>query len=131
MPCAATAGPAATSPALTLHPVGSPRVFSAWIQARFDRRPPNQPSRLQRTESTGSRRLSRSAPGRPGRTLGRRKRSLRLEHESWEAADGTRRQRHHVVADSVDFLDRPTGGEADGEDGASEAPGRGRTRANA
>lgn len=33
----------------------------------------------------------------------------RLEHDTWVAEDGTNRERHHVIADSVDFLARPNG----------------------
>ena len=32
--------------------------------------------------------------------------SGRLEHDQWEAEDGTRRQRHKVVVDEVEFLGR-------------------------
>jgi len=37
----------------------------------------------------------------------------RLEHDEWEADDGTRRSRHKVVADEVEFLGgrRPEGEE--------------------
>jgi single-strand DNA-binding protein len=31
----------------------------------------------------------------------------RLEHDTWQAEDGTGRQRHYVVADTISFLDRP------------------------
>lgn len=31
----------------------------------------------------------------------------RLEHETWTTEDGTNRQRHLIVADSIDFLARP------------------------
>ncbi len=51
--------------------------------------------------------------------------SGRLEHDQWEAEDGSRRQRHKVIADEVEFLGRRREGEnelqsdsapADGED---------------
>ena len=32
--------------------------------------------------------------------------SGRLEHDQWEAEDGSRRQRHKVIADEVEFLGR-------------------------
>jgi len=31
----------------------------------------------------------------------------RVEHREWEADDGARRSAHSVIADQVDFLDRP------------------------
>ena len=31
--------------------------------------------------------------------------SGRLEHDHWQASDGTKRQRHYIVADAVEFLD--------------------------
>ena len=41
--------------------------------------------------------------------------SGRLEHDQWEAEDGSRRQRHKVVADEVEFLGR----RPDADDGES------------
>ena len=39
--------------------------------------------------------------------------SGRLEHDQWQAGDGSRRQRHYVVAEEVEFLDqKPVGVEA-------------------
>lgn len=35
----------------------------------------------------------------------------RLEHSVWSAEDGSRRERHEVIARSVDFLARPRGEE--------------------
>jgi len=32
---------------------------------------------------------------------------LALEHDTWEAADGSNREKHYVVAAAVEFLDRP------------------------
>ena len=31
----------------------------------------------------------------------------RLEHDTWEAPDGSKRHKHYVVAAAVEFLDRP------------------------
>lgn len=33
----------------------------------------------------------------------------RLEHDIWDAADGSKREKHYVVASTVEFLDRPKG----------------------
>ena len=43
--------------------------------------------------------------------------SGRLELDEWTAGDGTKRQRHHVVAEGVEFLsDGHQAGSANGED---------------
>ena len=31
----------------------------------------------------------------------------RLEHDTWEASDGSKREKHYIVASAVEFLDRP------------------------
>ncbi len=36
--------------------------------------------------------------------------SGRLEHNQWEAQDGSKRQRHYVVAEAVEFLDQKQNG---------------------
>lgn len=46
----------------------------------------------------------------------------RLELDEWKADDGTRRQRHKIVAHDVEFLDRPTRDDnAPDDSAASEA----------
>ena len=55
--------------------------------------------------------------------------SGRLEHDQWQAGDGTRRQRHYVVADEVEFLDqKPVGVEAvtESDDEPAAKPARSR-----
>ena len=47
----------------------------------------------------------------------------RLELDEWEAADGSPRRRHKIVADQVEFLDpaeRPNGAPTDGADGPTD-----------
>jgi len=47
----------------------------------------------------------------------------RLELDEWEAADGSPRRRHKIVADQVEFLDpasRPDGDRPDGADGPTD-----------
>jgi single-strand DNA-binding protein len=46
----------------------------------------------------------------------------RLRHSEWQAQDGSRRQRLEVVADQVDFLDRPRTEQPSGEDEAESQP---------
>jgi single-strand DNA-binding protein len=43
----------------------------------------------------------------------------RLEHQEWSGDDGRPRQRNYVVAEQVNFLDRPAKAE---RDGSHEAP---------
>ena len=43
----------------------------------------------------------------------------RLQHSEWQAEDGSRRQRLEVVANQVDFLDRPRAEEPPGQDEAA------------
>lgn len=31
----------------------------------------------------------------------------RLEHDTWEASDSSKREQHYVIASAVEFLDRP------------------------
>ena len=55
--------------------------------------------------------------------------SGRLEHDEWQAGDGTKRQRHYVIAEAVEFLDgRQVGvdpfGEAEAEPEAERKPKR-------
>ena len=38
----------------------------------------------------------------------------RLDFQEWEGKDGTRRSKHEIVADRVQFLDRDGGGEGNG-----------------
>jgi single-strand DNA-binding protein len=47
----------------------------------------------------------------------------RLSWREWEASDGARRQAVSIVADTVQFLDRP--GERDAADGAADDAGSG------
>ena len=43
----------------------------------------------------------------------------RLAWRQWETADGSQRQGHHIVADSVQFLGGGNGGSASEDEGAS------------
>ncbi len=47
--------------------------------------------------------------------------SGRVEYREWEAEDGTKRHAYSVVADEVDFLDRPP--TSDNDNGAGVAAG--------
>ena len=57
--------------------------------------------------------------------------SGRLEHDQWQTGDDSRRQRHYVVADAVEFLDqKPVGVEAVADaDDEPEAKPKGGKRA--
>jgi single-strand DNA-binding protein len=50
--------------------------------------------------------------------------SGRLELDEWTAGDGTKRQRHHVVAEAVEFLGAKPEGPETASDEESPAPAR-------
>lgn len=55
----------------------------------------------------------------------------RLELDEWQAADGSQRRRHKIVADQVEFLDpaeRPNGEPADSSDGPTDQVAEQRAR---
>lgn len=55
----------------------------------------------------------------------------RLELDEWEAADGSPRRRHKIVADQVEFLDpasRPNGGQPNSADGPTDEVAEQRAR---
>lgn len=55
----------------------------------------------------------------------------RLELDEWEAADGSPRRRHKIVAEQVEFLDpagRQNGGQPDGADGPADEVAEQRSR---
>ena len=49
--------------------------------------------------------------------------SGRLEHDQWEAEDGSRRQRHKVIADEVEFLGRRREGDDEPQSDSTPADG--------
>jgi single-strand DNA-binding protein len=41
----------------------------------------------------------------------------RIGHDQWQSEDGSKRQRHYVVADNIEFLDaRPSGVQVEADD---------------
>ena len=55
--------------------------------------------------------------------------SGRLELDEWTASDGTKRQRHHVVAEAVEFLGaKPEGSEAPSDEPSPAPERRSRSR---
>ncbi len=47
----------------------------------------------------------------------------RLDYQEWEGQDGTKRSKHQVVADRIQFMDSKSGGGGGGEDGDMSAGG--------